>query len=567
MAGDTLDILLIEDNSGDARLVQEMLGEAQKDLHRIDLKGSTPERSAVHHESNLKAGLERLSDTTVDVVLLDLGLPDSIGIETLIQIVEAVEFTPVVVLTGLDDRDAGVQAIQNGAHDYLVKDEVTGGLLIHSIQYAIKQAEQQRERVRHREILEALNQLNRINQDVTHAVITKSTRTDLERAVCERLVQPDAYDFAWLGDVNRPAGRFVGRTSASTDGGFDINTIQSSGGGAVDRPEAKAVQLREAQVVADIRTDPSFDSCREQIQACGYRSMAAIPVTYRTVFYGILAIYDTSANSFTETEVSNLSRLGEVIGHAITAVERKEALVSDTTLQLVFHLEDLSDELVAESAEGWTFEFEQLIRSDEGFLVYGRAQGIPEAELRDLVERSALVDDLRKLSSGDDEYECELVMSWGDDLVTALAEHGGLLTTVTIGKGDFRFTVEVPPGRDKHQLVNLVQDYYADATLQAQRTIHRDEPETAAPHSVFKDRLTPKQRAALETAFHAGYFEWPRTTTGSEIAVSLGITQPTFSQHFRAAERTFFDAVFETDSKDDDTPSWSWDSLEADADN
>jgi predicted DNA binding protein len=81
---------------------------------------------------------------------------------------------------------------------------------------------------------------------------------------------------------------------------------------------------------------------------------------------------------------------------------------------------------------------------------------------------------------------------------------------------------------------------------------------------VFNDRITPKQRAALETAFHAGYFEGPRTSTGREIADRLGVTQATFSQHLRAAERTFFDALFESDPDDDGPPPSPWRSLEND---
>jgi len=507
MSGDTLDVLLIEDNPGDARLIEEMLVDAGKRLHRIDLDGTTPDRITLHHESDLAAGLERASESAVDVVLLDLGLPDSAGLPTLDRVVEATEFTPIVVLTGLDDRQLGVQAIQRGAHDYLVKDDVTEAVLIHSIQYAIEQARQTRERVRHREQLETLNRLNRIGQDVTHAVITESTREDLERAVCERLVESDAYRFAWLGEVDRSGGRFAARTAASVDGGFDVATVPFGGVEGDERPEARAVRTREPQAVQNVPTDPAFDLRREQIAECGYRSMAAIPISYRTVFYGILAIYDGSPNTFTDTALENLSRLGEVIGHAITAVERKEALVSDATLQLEFRLENVCDELVERSTEGWTLAFERLIRSDEGFLLYGRAEGIPGDELSEVVGRSELVDDLRKLSSGTETYECELVTSWGDELVRTLAEHGGLVTSVTVTNGEFKFVVEVPTGRDKHQVVELVEEHYPDATLHAQRTVNREDTEVANSRSGFTDRLTPKQRAALETAFHAGYFE------------------------------------------------------------
>jgi len=62
--------------------------------------------------------------------------------------------------------------------------------------------------------------------------------------------------------------------------------------------------------------------------------------------------------------------------------------------------------------------------------------------------------------------------------------------------------------------------------------------------SVLEDELTEKQRAALETAYFAGYFDWPRGSTGEEIAERLGIAPATFNQHLRTAERKFFNSMF-----------------------
>ncbi|WP_435092888.1 bacterio-opsin activator domain-containing protein [Halorubrum sp. N11] len=566
MSNSTLDVLLIEDNPGDARLVTEMLDEAGTRLKRITLDGSAPAQSSVHHESTLEAGLERLAERAVDVILLDLGLPDSTGFDTLVSVVEAAEHTPVVVLTGQDDRDLGVQTIQHGAHDYLVKNEVTGGLLVHSIQYAIEQSRQERERIRYREQLEAFNRLYGISQDVIHALITESTREGLERAVCERLVEPDAYDFAWIGDVNHSAARFARRESAPADCGFDIATVPFDGDTDGERPEARAVRTQAVQVVQDIETASEFDRCRDQMRTCGFRTMAAIPVAYRDVHYGIVAIYDESSDAFSNIDRENLSRLGENIGHAITAVERKDALTSETVLQLTFSQDGETDALVAASAEGWTLEFEHLIQTDPGILAYGNVEGITQAEFTETVDRSTLVTDLRILSPDADSYDVELTTSWGDELVPALAEHGAFVTGITVADGELQFVVEVPPKRDKHQLVELVQDHCADATLRAQWTVPRDTPAIADFHLAFENQLPKKQRAVLKTAFHAGYFDWPRKSTGEEVADRLGVTQATFSEHFRGAERTLFEAVFETTAGEGAMPASPWEPFIPDAD-
>jgi DNA-binding NarL/FixJ family response regulator len=582
-----LDVLLVEDNPGDARLIEEMLSEVEDLLHRIDLDGSTPEGLALHHEETRTAGLDRLADTEVDVVLLDLGLPESTGLDTLVTVLEEVDYTPVVVLTGLDDRDLGITAIQQGAQDYLVKDDVTGELLVHSIQYAIERTRRECEEGRHREQLEALNHLNEVAHDITHEVISTSTREDLERAVCQRLVEPDAYRFAWIGEVEMATEELSPSTTAGHDGEYleevTIPVGEGTGGarpdgdrtagdrtgadgGVVEGPGAKAVRNRVVQVVDDVRTDAAFEPWRAAADEHGFRSAVAVPIANEDLVYGVLGIYADVPGAFSGPEAEVLSRLGDVIGHAITAIERRDALAGDTVLEIEFRGSGAFDELVALAADtGGTLAFDHLVRTDEGVLAYGRADGVPREALSSSGDRSPAVEDVRLLSSGEESYEFELLTGAVCDLAAAVATHGGQLAAATVDEDGFRFVVEFPPGRDRRQLVDLVETHHEGAVPLAQRTVTRrdhDEPEFPA---VFRNRLTDKQRAALEAAYFAGYFDWPRTTTGQEVADRLGVTPPTFSQHLRAAEQAFFDAVFETRTGEDERPADSWTSFESDA--
>jgi signal transduction histidine kinase len=118
--------LLIEDNIGDSRLIREMLSEA-KDVS-FDLRCA----------ERLQTGLEQLGQGGIDVVLLDLGLPDSQGLETLDKTYALAPEVPIVVLTGLDDDTLGVRAVNRGAQDYLKKGQVDGELLMRTIRYAIE---------------------------------------------------------------------------------------------------------------------------------------------------------------------------------------------------------------------------------------------------------------------------------------------------------------------------------------------------------------------------------------------------------------------------------------------
>lgn len=139
-------VLLIEDNAGDARLLREMLREGESDSF------------ALLWADRLSNGLEQLKAETIDVILLDLSLPDSQGLETFARVHTQKPQVPVIVLSGLDDEKVSMKAVREGAQDYLIKGQVDGNLLTRAIRYAIerKQAEEQ---VQRQERLAAVGQL------------------------------------------------------------------------------------------------------------------------------------------------------------------------------------------------------------------------------------------------------------------------------------------------------------------------------------------------------------------------------------------------------------------------
>lgn len=134
MTDHLLRVLLIEDNPGDARLVREMLAETKGIPFKLDWA------------DQLAKGLELLNEERVDVILLDLSLPDSSGYETLTRTMAAAPDIPIVVMTGLNDETVAVQAVRAGAQDYLLKGQADGNLLIRAIRYAIERKEATTER-------------------------------------------------------------------------------------------------------------------------------------------------------------------------------------------------------------------------------------------------------------------------------------------------------------------------------------------------------------------------------------------------------------------------------------
>lgn len=119
-------VLLIEDNPGDVRLLREILSESKNISFEIE------------HADRLSSGLEHLAQGGIDILLLDLGLQDSQGFETVRRILPAVPGIPVIVLTGLNDEAMGLQAIHEGAQDYLIKGEISFPVIRRAINYAIE---------------------------------------------------------------------------------------------------------------------------------------------------------------------------------------------------------------------------------------------------------------------------------------------------------------------------------------------------------------------------------------------------------------------------------------------
>ena len=125
MEAKSISVLLLEDNPGDARLIRELLADTNDkfELQCVDL---------------LSKGLDCLASQTIDAMLLDLGLPDSQGLNTIESVRAKKASLPIIVLTGLDDESVAIEAVRRGAQDYLIKGSITGSMLSRIIRYAIE---------------------------------------------------------------------------------------------------------------------------------------------------------------------------------------------------------------------------------------------------------------------------------------------------------------------------------------------------------------------------------------------------------------------------------------------
>jgi two-component system sensor histidine kinase UhpB len=128
MSDEAIRVLLVEDNSDQARLIEAIL------------QGMHPGQFWLAHAPRLSVARQMIPTLEPQLILLDLQLPDSTGLETLRGAREAAPYVPIVVMTGTDDQGLALEAVRQGAQDYLVKGNYDGNLLARSIIYSIERS-------------------------------------------------------------------------------------------------------------------------------------------------------------------------------------------------------------------------------------------------------------------------------------------------------------------------------------------------------------------------------------------------------------------------------------------
>jgi signal transduction histidine kinase len=163
-------ILLIEDSRVATQLAKQMLTEAESPQFVTELKCA----------DRLSTGLKYLDEEEIDIVLLDLTLPDSHDLETFTTVHGKAQEVPIVVMSGIEDEKLAIEAVQRGAQDYLVKGQIDSNLLKRSILYAIERHRVEKELRRHREHLEELVEERTVELKAIVEALERSNK-DLEQ--------------------------------------------------------------------------------------------------------------------------------------------------------------------------------------------------------------------------------------------------------------------------------------------------------------------------------------------------------------------------------------------------
>ena len=299
-------ILLVEDNDDDALLIRESLSGTALEIDRAE---------------RLSTALAQLTLGKFDAVLLDLSLPDAWGLETIRRLRREAAAVPIVVLTGLNDEEIAMRAVEEGAQDYLFKGQADGHLLARSLRYAIQ-------RHRAEETLKERNRELLILQKISETILGSLDLKAVLEKILEETMVTDSFD---LGNI-----RLLDRS------GEMLEVVAGRGYRHSEhvlghRALARTTESEQSKFGDRLFREPCIE---EELQQCGgYRtlkkegveSFIMVPVRANGEVVGTLQLASRTPRKFKPEEVNLLQTIGNQLGVAV----QKAQLYEETVRQAV----------------------------------------------------------------------------------------------------------------------------------------------------------------------------------------------------------------------------------------
>jgi len=305
-------VLLIEDNPSDAFLLEQMLSQ---NGHQMSF--------ALECERFLAKGLEHLTKKGTDLVLLDLSLPDSSGLDTFLKVQKEIPGTPIVVLSNLEDEALALEAVKQGAQDYLVKGQVEGKVLLHVMRYAV---ERKRAEEMLRESEQRLRRQNKVlvslakSKNLSSGNITSSLK-EITKAAAETLEVEQVT--IWMYDASHKMLRCASRYERSAGTHSEGDQLE------VARYPDYFESLESGRFIAvqNIQSDEQAKEFRNSdLPERGITSMLDSPIRLGGRTVGIISHWHTNSPRFWTLEEQNFAgSMADLISLAMEASERKRA--------------------------------------------------------------------------------------------------------------------------------------------------------------------------------------------------------------------------------------------------
>lgn len=393
--------------------------------------------------------------------------------------------------------------------------------------------------------LASTERIAELNRSMTTALVDGASLAELEQLICDHLVG-DQFPTAIIGHF-RPK-----QETAMLRAATDVTDSYGAAVAAIQPSEFKTGlgghvrETGETQIVDDVREDPRIpQAVQDWAEQHEVWSVIAVPIWYRTLCYGLVICWSTATNGFSTRQEQLLTEMGKTLGSVTHGINSQQFVVADRVVELTFERDDDSQSPFETALAATTVEVEEIIQQADNtvFCYLTLTAGDPDL----LVEAAASdcgIQSARHLTTTPDHSVLELVFA-DDSIFAAVIMVAGQIEHASREEGRSRIRALFQPTVDVRWVVETIQKYHPSWELAAKA--YRDKPKQTAFDTRLRagqSRLTERQAAVLQTAFRAGYFEWPRHSTAEDVADSLGISPPTFHKHIRTCQQKLVGSLF-----------------------
>jgi PAS domain S-box-containing protein len=362
-------------------------------------------------------------------------------------------------------------------------------------------------------------------------LLRAGSANDVKKRLCDGLAVGGVFEPARVVEVSSDGQLVVtGGSTAESDGHpefVDVSgTVEQAVREVADAPGSTTTVRVGEGASATESVDPSGSD--EHVVV-----VASVGHNGRT--FGALVARCGAAGTFDGLVEEYISTLSDFAGLTLFAHNNRELVLSERRTELEFEVTGSSCLAVPVSAalDCYCEVEHNTLTSDDDHLLYLR---VDHPKAADVIDAAATVDSVTSCRPvWEDDEECVVEVIKTESGAETMIGFGAAVSEASAERGTGTLVIQLPQSVDTGAVVDAYIDRNPDARLVSKRTVDRAVETAQSVDDGALEHLTEKQRSALFTAFHAGYFNWPRGSTAEEVASSLGVTSPTFQQHLRVA--------------------------------
>lgn len=387
---------------------------------------------------------------------------------------------------------------------------------------------------------------------VVEPVGSAPTRDELGGTICERLSSLAPVAFAFVGWTGSRGGAVSADSWAGTDADALATLLERiehadgpvADGSVVDGAEPSA-EDGDGPAVLDDGDPPVRDLTPLLPEFDVAEGGMLVPLVSRGEVAGWLGLGVEGRELLLPVPVRALRNAGAVVGRVAatlgTAVDGEGQVLS---LELASAA--IADPFRAVADEGVTVLVDQFVEGDDQWIAFVGVTDISPVEFRAAVTSFPFVTAVRHLGADGDEDRFEVRLE-SSSMESTLSRYGGHLGGIVIDEEAATIEATLPANAPLPTVLADLREACPDLQLVSKQANERRQRTIPETRDELLAALTDRQRSVLRAAHRAGYFEWPRASTGEEVSDALGVSPPTFHQHVREGQHTLFDRLFETD--------------------